>query len=267
MLRAIADILVLQDDPFAGGDDGDDQVDVGARELDVGRGDPAELDPVVAVRILDDVVAVARLEDVQVVAAEALEDVVAEPALEGVGYALETVDGVVASGFGDFDIMLQQLEVGPVGAVAEVDLLEQVDVADERQRQQVIDQGDLVLGPLDLHRERVARPLAQIIEIGPAQVVDEGEMIVRSAEQLHRIVGVLEDVVVVAATEHIGVAALDAGQIVVAGAAIDRIIVEQAVDRVVAGRARIGQHLLDDLGEGERRAVVEDESSIRFGET
>ena len=93
-------------------------------KVDVARGDAVELDPLVAAVVEDGVGAVAAAEDIVVVAAEALEPVVAGAAVDGIADALEAVDRVVAGGLGDVDIMLEQLEVGPVGAVAELDRLQ-----------------------------------------------------------------------------------------------------------------------------------------------
>src|SRR3954452_17656523 len=84
-------------------------------------------------------------------------------------------------------------------------------------------------------------------------------MVVRRAEQLEAVIGVLDHVVAIAAPENVGVAALDAGQIIVAGSAIEGVVVDQPVDRIVAGRARIGEHSLDDIGEVELGTVIENE--------
>ena len=104
--------------------------------------------------------------------------------------------------------MLQQFVDGPFGAIAELDILDQIDVADKRKLPEQVSQGNLVVRARNPHRQRIGRTLSQKIEIGPADVVDELQPVVaRSAKQIETVVGIFDNVVIVAAAEDIGIAA------------------------------------------------------------
>ncbi len=121
-------------------------------------------------------------------------------------------------------------------------------------------QHDFVGRALDAHAQRIAGAVAQEVEIGPADLVDELQLVVlRRIEQSGN--GIVEHhVAAVAAAEDIGVVALLAGQEVVAGAAVERVGIDHAVDRVVVRGLGVLQHLLHDLREIDAGAVVEDET-------
>ena len=131
MLRAVADVLVLEHDPVAGRTDRHDQVERGTRELDVGGQDAVEEQAVVAAVVEHGVGAIAAGEAIRVVPAQSFQPIVARPAVEAVVDPLEAIDDVVLGGLADVDEVLEQLEVRPIGPVAELDRLDQVDVADE----------------------------------------------------------------------------------------------------------------------------------------
>ena len=167
-----AHVLVLQHDAFAGGVDGDDEVERHALEGDVRRCDALDPQRLEAAGVEDRVAALARAHDVEIVAALPLQPVVAETAVEPVG-GEEAVDRVVSIGARDIDVVLEQLQPRPRCPIAEGDRLDEVGEADEREDVQKVGQRQPVVRSGDAHGERVARTLALEVEVAPTQVVRE----------------------------------------------------------------------------------------------
>ena len=260
LLLAVADILVFQDDPLARRLDRDDEVERGAREFHVAAVEDGEIDAVVAAFVERGVGAVIGAHHVDVVARQAFQPVVAQPAVHPVGETLETVDVIVAVGLGDGDVVAQQLHPRPGGAVGEFQEFDQVGVADDGDVFEVVGEDDLVGRALHLQPQRVFPPFAQEVEIGPAQVVLEFEVIVLGrTEERHRPVGIDDDVLPVIDAVDIGVDAFLAGQEIVALAAVQLVVVEVAVDGIVIVGLGVVDHALDDGLEIERGVLFEDD--------
>ena len=162
--------------------------------------------------------------------------------------------------------MLEQLVRRPFGPVAEFNRLDHVDEADKRHARQEVGQGDLVIRARDLQCQGVRRTVAQEIDIGPANIVDELQPVHAGAcEQAETVVGVLDHVMSVTTPENIGIIAFEAGQVIVTGSAIECIVVEKAVDRIVIFCLRVFQHAGDDLGKFQACPIFENESFDQIG--
>ena len=104
--------------------------------------------------------------------------VIAKPAVDPVADRLETIDRVVAIGFGDIDIMLQQLQIIPDRPVAKLDVLDQVDITYKQDFLEVVGHDDLVLGSLYAEGQGIAAAVTQKLDIGPADVIDKFQKVV-----------------------------------------------------------------------------------------
>ena len=258
-LGTVPDELVLEHDALAGRLQREHEVERGARYFHVVEGDAPEDQPLEPARIEDGVVAVAFGVDVCVGASETFEAVVAGATVEDIG-DLEAVDHIVARRPCDVDIVLKELQPGPLGPVAEHEPLDHVDVADERYAVEEILEDQRILGALNAQGERLGRTLTLEGKIGPAQVVREDDHVVGRTQSLEGHVAVAHDVAAVVPTVDIGIAALAAGQQVVARAAVERLFHESAIDDVVAIGLGALQHAARDLLEVDGGAVVEDEA-------
>ncbi len=225
LLLPVANILFFKDDPVAGAADRHDEVERGAREFDVAREQVQELDPVVALRVEDGVDAVAGREDVGIARAHAFEAVIPKAAVDPVGDGLEAVDRVVAVGPGDVDVVLKQLQVVPDRAVAELDGLDEVKVADEKDLLEVVGEDQLVVRAGDLKAQRVAAAVAEELEVGPAKVIGESQDVELGAEQRRAEVVVEHHIRSVVAPVDVGVDAPESGEEVVAPAAVESVVV------------------------------------------
>ena len=259
LLLTRADILVLEDDLVSGAPDRHDQIKRGTGKLDVPGLQHLELDLLRSAGIHNGINTIARRVDIGIAPALALQPVIAKPAVDPVRYAFKSVDRVVAIGLGDVDIMLEKLEVIPNGAVAELDLFDQVGESDKQDPVEVIGHDDLILGTGYPQGQGVAAAIAQEVEIGPAQIIQKLKLVVFRTEQGGREVGVQHDILPVVPAEEIRVETLLTGQEVVPGATIQRIVIEHAVDGVVAIGLGILDHPADDLGVLEHPGLVEND--------
>ena len=77
--------------------------------------------------------------------------------------------------------------------------------------------------------------------------------------------GIEDDILPITAAKDIGVDARHAREEIIAQPAIERVGVEDAVNRIVAIGFGIGDHLLDNVGVFERRALIEDDLLDQIG--
>ena len=254
-LLAIARILVLQRDGFASGRHCENHVAGRARKSHLGAGNPLQHQRVVAAAIENGVVAIAEGKNIGIIAAVARQQVIPGAAVKNqaktFGQATEAVERIVAAGGIGVDIMLQRLLPAPYRAVRKLELLDPVRL---RQPQRVglgkIENGDLVGCAGNAHRQVLAVAIAEEIQIRPPQIVLELQNIgVGVSEKVRAVVAFFNDILAIAAPEHIRVRPRTAAEIIIARAAIQGIIVEKAVNNVVACGLLVGNHLRGDLHE------------------
>ena len=84
-------------------------------------------------------------------------------------------------------------------------------------------------------------------------------ILLRGCKETEAEIGILDHIAAIAAPDDIGIVTLAAGQVIVPGPAIECVVVDEAVDRIIVLGARVGEHLFDDLGEFERIPAFEQE--------
>ena len=257
-LRAVAIILILNDDPLARRGHVNDEINAVARHVHIGEGDIRQIQPVAAAASVEDrILTVALTEGVDVGAAKAFEPVIAEPAVDPVGQE-PAINDVVAVRAGDIDHMLSEFGVMPLRPIREFEVVDQVDEALEDAGQENIPEDDAILRPLHHHRDRVACAIAGEIKVGPGQPVVEYQPVVdlAGAEQIDALVAVIHDVEAIIGAEAIDVVAFTPDQQIVARAAVQRIRSQEAEDRILAIRLGVGEHFILYVFEVERGPVV-----------
>ena len=264
-LPALAPVLVEQGQRLAGGAQADDQVACGAVDLHIRGGDAGQHHPVgIAAGVEHRVRPLPGPPDVGVRPPSPFQPVVAGPAVDHVG-GVEAVDRVVALGPCEVDQVLEQLGVAPARPVAPDDLLDQVHEAHEGRRKLLLLQPDGVAGVADAQAQRVGPAVAQELDVAPGDAAVEPQRVVGRPEQLDRPVAIGHHVLPAATTEQEGVATLAPDQDVVARAAVQRVGVDETVDRIGAVGACVAQHPFRDLREFEEAAVLEQELLDRVG--
>ncbi|MDT4850550.1 hypothetical protein FQZ97_847020 [compost metagenome] len=246
LLPAGAVILLLKDDLVTRAAQLQDKRRAGASKFDVVEIDAFENQPIaLALAVKDRVRAVAASEDIGVRAAHAFEAIVAGAAVMGIG-DVEAVDGVVAIRARQVNDVLGELDVVPDGSVGKFQSFDHVAEAEQHLGEILVFEDHRVVRALHTHGDRGRSAVALEFEVGPAQAVDELQRVVAAAEKVIR--AVFHHVAAVAAAIDVSVVLRPADEHVVALAAIQFVVVVEAVDDVGAVGLQVDQHPRHEVG-------------------
>ena len=257
-LCALAQVLILQDNALARGRDFENQVQTVAQNGHIFERNPVQPKPVVAAAVQNRVSAVTGGIDIGIIAAKAHKAVVPGAPVDQIR-GQEAIYDVIALGLSRIDKGLKQFRPRPNRAIPKGELLDPV-----RPHKgnglifKEILEDHTILGAFKTHEKRIARAFALKLEIGPAQVIPEHQMIIGRAKQAKAFdIGVMDHIKAVIDTIQIGIATAPRRQQVIPGTAIKGIGADKAIDRVLAiGLGRL-QHAFGHILEAKRRAILE----------
>ena len=160
--------------------------------------------------------------------------------------------------------MLRQFRVVPARAIGEIEPLDHVNESAERQVLVLVFQDDRIERALDAHGDRCGIALALKHEIGPAQIVAERQDIIARCEEVIVVIG--DDVAAIVAAIDVGVVLRPAGQNIVAGTAVEHVVVVEAEQQILAVGLSILQREFHDVDVGHVSTVIEQHALDRIGE-
>ena len=162
--------------------------------------------------------------------------------------------------------MLQQLQVVPLCAVAEADMLQEIHIADKIYFFEIFQENRLIATTVHLEAQRVGRAIAQEADIGPEDIFCKlKSVLLRWRKSLEAVIGIFDDIGAVTPLIDISIRTLAAAQIVFTGPAIECVVVEKAIDGIISVGFGIFHDAPDDVAEIEAGAIFENEFFNQIG--
>ena len=162
--------------------------------------------------------------------------------------------------------MLQQLQVVPLCTVAEADILQEIHIADKIYFFEIFQENRLIVTTVHLEAQRVGRAIAQEADIGPEDIFCKlKNVLLRWPKPLRTVISVFDHICAVTALKDISIRTLAPGQIVFTGTAIEGVVVEKAIDGIIAVGFGIFKHPLGDVAEIKAGPIFEDEFFNKIG--